>query len=97
MYTVIVCIIEIEMVKKKDLSQIKCDGNIVEKIVTKHQKIHFMVDVKHIKGAVSGPECNCVKLSKPNLSSCDVIPSESGFMNEVDTSEVLVSGTEKEP
>jgi hypothetical protein len=56
-----------------------------------------MVDVKHTKGAVSGPECNCVKLSKPNLSPCDVIPSESGFMNEVDASEVLVSGTEKEP
>jgi hypothetical protein len=85
------------MVKKKDLSQIKCDGNIVKKIVTKHQKIHLMVDVKHTKGAVSGPECNCVKLSKPNLSPCDVIPSESGFMNEVDASEVLVSGTEKEP
>jgi hypothetical protein len=85
------------MVKKKDLSQIKCDGNIVKKIVTKHRKIHFMVDVKHTKGAVSGPECNCVKLSTPNLSPCDVIPSEFGFINEVDGSEVIVSGTEKEP
>jgi hypothetical protein len=56
-----------------------------------------MVDVKHTKGAVSDPECNCVKLSKPNLSPCDVIPSESGFMNDIDASKVLVLETEKEP
>lgn len=56
--------------------------------------IHFMVNVMHTKRAALGSEYNCVKLRpKYNLSPCDVIPSESGFMSEVDALEVVLSGT----